>query len=366
MRELMPTVNVPRGPTTTVLPLALRDDIDAIPFLPIGKSTAMTWAESLEANYTDGILVLHRGRIVYERYFGGLKENLPHAAMSVTKSFVGTLGALLMAEGTLEPNAVAATYVPELESSAFGDATIRDIVDMTTAIQFSEDYSDPQAEVWKHAAAGNPLPKPPGYEGPRTYFDFIQTVKKNGEHGATFGYKTVNTDALGWILARTTGLSVAELISERFWIPLGAEFDAYLSVDSIGTPFAGGGFNACLRDLARFGEMLRNGGMFAGRRILPESVVDDIRKGGDRELFSQAGYSTLPGWSYRNMWWVSHDDHGAYAARGVHGQTIYIDPKAEMVIVRFSSHPVAFNSAIDPTSLPAYRALAEHLLHNAR
>ena len=92
----------------------------------------------------------------------------------------------------------------------------------------------------------------------------------------------------------------------------------------------------------------------------------DIRRGASREGFAKAGYATLPGWSYHNFWWVSHDDHGAFTARGIHGQTIYVDPKAEMVIARFASHPLAGNVNLDPTSLPAYRAVADHLIRHSR
>ena len=326
----------------------------------------MTWQESLGANYTDGIVVLHKGRIVYERYFGVLKADGQHGAMSVTKSVIGTMGATLVAEGGIDANKRVADYVPELAQSAFGNATIRQVLDMTTGLKFSEDYADPNAEVWAHAQAGNPLPKPKDYTGPRSYYEFMQTVQPQGQHGSAFGYKTVNTDVLGWVIARVTGRNVAELLSERIWRRLGAEQDAYFTVDSIGTPFAGGGFNAGLRDLARFGEMLRNNGRYNGQQIVPKTVVDDIRRGGNKEAFAKANYTLLPGWSYRNMWWVTHNEDGAYTARGVHGQTIYIDPKAEMVIVRFASNPVASNAANDPTSLPAYHALAQHLLAHPR
>jgi len=265
-RQLMPTVNVSRGlETPTPFQRQLRDDIDAVQFTPLGATQPMTWAESLAANYTDGIGVLHEGRIVYERYFGVLKEDGQHGAMSVTKSVIGTLGAMLVAEGEIDAEARVSKYVPELTSSGFGDATMRQVLDMTTAIKFSEDYSDPNAEVWAHAHAGNPLPKPKGYTGPRSYFEFLQTVSKQGKHGEAFGYRTANSDALGWVIARVIGCSVAQLLSERIWRRLGAEQDAYFSVDSIGTPFAGGGLNVGLRDLTRFGEMMRNGGTFNGQ-----------------------------------------------------------------------------------------------------
>ena len=366
-RQLMPTVNVSRGlGAPTALPRALRKDIDTLRFTPLGASQPMTWEDSLAASYTDGIVVLHRGRIVYERYFGVLRDDGQHAAMSVTKSVVGTLGAALVAEGRIDPGKTVAFYVPELAQSGFGNATLRQVLDMTTGLKYSEDYADPNAEVWAHASAGSPLPKPKDYTGPRSYFEFLQTVQPQGQHGDAFGYRTVNTDVLGWVIARVTGRSVSQLLSERIWRHLGAEQDAYFTVDSIGTPFAGGGLNTGLRDLARFGEMLRNNGRFNGQQILPKSVVDDIRGGGDKAAFAKAGYALLPGWSYRNMWWVTHNPHGAFMARGVHGQRIYVDPKAEMVIVRYASHPVASNSANDPVTIPAFEALGRLLVSQPR
>jgi hypothetical protein len=362
-RQLMPTVNVSRGLAgPSMLERTSSGEIDALTFVPLGGDEPMTWQQSLLANYTDGIVILHRGKLVYERYFGVLKPEGQHAAMSITKTFTGTLAALLVSEGKLDPERMVADYVPELAVSAFANASVRQLMDMTTGIHFSEDYADPKAEVWAHAAAGNPLPKHAGYQGPRTYYEFLQTIRPQGRHGEAFHYRTANSDALGWVIARVSGQNVAQLLSERIWSRLGAEQDAYMSVDSIGTPFAGGGLNAGLRDLARFGEMMRNEGRSNGTQILPPEVVTDIRNGASREDFAKAGYRLLPGWSYRNMWWVTHNEHGAFMARGVHGQALYIDPLAEMVIARFASHPVAGNAANDPTSLPAFEAVAKHLL----
>lgn len=362
-RQLAPTSNISRGDgAVTVLPRAERSDIDALTFTPMGRSESMTWAQSLEANYTDAIVVLHKGRIVYERYSGVMKPRQPHMAMSVTKSFFGTLGAMLVAEGKLDANALVSKYIPELKDSAYGDATVRQVLDMTIGVKYSENYADPAAEVWQHARAGGVFPRPPGYAGPTTFYEFLQSLKKEGEHGQAFAYKTVNSDVLGWLIRRATGQTVGDVLGERIWQKLGVENDAYMLIDSVGTEFAGGGFNPTLRDMARFGEMMRLDGRFNGQQIVPRAVVDDIRMGGNKTDFVKAGYATLPGWSYRDMWWVSHDDHGAYAARGIHGQAIYIDPKAEMVIARFASFPLAANANLDPTTLPAFRALAEHLM----
>ncbi|WP_108212380.1 serine hydrolase domain-containing protein [Pontibacter mucosus] len=341
---------------------ALDKELDKVKFTPLGSKEDITWQESLMKVYTDGIIILHKGKIVYERYFGALKPNGVHTVMSVSKTFTGTLGALLIAEGVLVENKTAAEYVPELKSSAFGDATVRQILDMTTALQYSEDYADPNADVWIFSAAGNPFPKPPGYTGPQNYYEYLQTVKKSGNHGESFGYKTINTDAMGWIISRVTGKSIPELLSERIWEPLGTHVDGYYLVDGAGIAFAGGGLSANLRDLAMFGEMIRNNGFFNGKQILPSKVIDDIKVGGSQEAFEKAGYTNLKNWSYRNMWWITENENGAFSARGVHGQVIYIDPKAQMVIVRLASHPVAGNQANDPYSLPAYNALAKYFI----
>lgn len=362
IRELLPTKQVSRGLGAPVpFKYSLDDGIDSVTFLPLGLEKPMSWEESLAANYTDGILIIHKGNIVYERYHGCLEETGKHAAMSMTKSLTGLLAEILVAEGTLDENAKVLTIIPELAQSGFSDATVRQVMDMTTAIQFSEDYSDPKADIWIYSAAANPLPKPPEYNGPVGYFDYLQYVKKSGEHGQSFGYKTVNSDVLGWIVSRVTGKQVSELLSERIWSRMGAEQDSYITVDSKGTPFAGGGLSAGLRDLGRIGLLMLNGGVINGQRLFPEEAVKSIHSGGDKEAFAKAGYKTIKGGSYRSMWWVFNNKHGAYAARGVHGQTIYIDPEAEMVIVRFASFPDAKNVKIDPTSLPAYQAVAEYL-----
>ncbi len=363
LRELLPTTEVSRGLGAPVrLENAIDEGIDNVSFQPLGRDTTMSWKESLTTNYTDGILILHKGCIVYERYFGCLDETGKHAAMSMTKSMTGLLAEILVADGGLDDKALVGKIIPELKDSAFGKATVRQVMDMTTALDFSEDYSDPDAGIWTYSAAANPLPKPADYSGPVGYYEFLQTVKQQGEHGTAFGYKTINTDVLGWVIARTTGKSVPRLLSERIWSRMGAEQSGYMTVDSLGTAFAGGGLSAGMRDLGRIGLLMLNEGVINGERLFPAQVVKSIRGGGNKGAFEKAGYTTLQGGSYRGMWWVFHNSHGAFAARGVHGQTIYIDPTAEMVIVRFASHPQAKNAYIDPTSLPAYEAVAEYLM----
>ena len=365
IRQLMPTSVVRRsGAPQPLPPRAEGLGIDNLTFQPIGGTDRITWAQLLAANYTDGILILHRGRPCYERYFGVLAADRQHLAFSVTKSFVATIAATMIVEGQLDERATVASYLPELIDSGLGDATIRQLLDMTTSLDISEDYSDPNSPMWDLSRAGGFLSRPSGYHGAESFFEYLKTVKQLSRHGEKFSYKTVNTDALGAVLRRITNQSISDLVHERLFAPMGAVDDAYFTVDSTGVEFAGAGLNLTLPDLARFGELMRLGGRCQDRQIVPAAVIDDIRRGGDPEKLAQAGYAMLPGWSYRSMWWVSHNDHGAFAARGIHGQTVYIDPVAEMVIARFASHPMAANAHLDPTSLPAYHAVARHLMQS--
>ncbi len=360
--QLMPVVNVDRGPeATSPLPEALDPSIGKISFTPLNGGADMTWDEAFDVNYSDGVIVLHRGRVVYERYGGCLDRDRLHAVMSVTKSITGLMAEALIAEGRLDENAPVAALIPELRNSVFGDATVRQVLEMTTALQYSEDYSDPNADVWTYSAAGNAFPKPPGYSGPRSYYEALQGIRKSGTHGEAFGYKTPNADVAGWLITKVTGQSLSEYFAQSVWSRLGQRREAYYTVDAIGTAYAGGGFNATLRDMARFGQMILDGGKAGGKQIVPEAAIARLRAGGDREKFARAGFA-LEGWSYQCFWWITNDAHGSFTARGVHGQTIWIDPTAEMVIVRFASNPIASNPANDPTSLPAYRAVAQYLM----
>ncbi|MBP6903247.1 MAG: serine hydrolase [Burkholderiaceae bacterium] len=368
--RLLPTQAVPRGAgPATALPLAPRGDLDDLEFTPVASRATRRFGEAIAQSYTDGILVLHRGRIVHERYLGGLAPDGPagrHAAMSVTKSLVGTLGLLALLDGTLDAQRPLTHYLPELAGSGFAGATVDQLLDMSTALDYAEDYTDPDAGIWRHAQAGGLLPRPAGWQGPEGFDAFVRSVGPlaGASHGHSFGYRTVNADALALLLRRISGQDLPSLMSQRLWQPMGAEADAFFSVDGQGTAFGGGGLGCTLRDLARFGELLRCDGAVGPRQVLPAALVARLRAGGCPETFARARQPLLRGWTYRAMWWVTHNPHGAFMARGVHGQTLYIDPLAEMVIARFASHPLPANVMTDPLLLRAWHALGRHLLLN--
>jgi CubicO group peptidase (beta-lactamase class C family) len=364
-REILPTARVSRGTGPVApLPLALRSDIARVMITWPGLSQPVNWVDAFEANYADAILVLHRGRIVYEKYNGVMNRDQPHIGYSMTKSLYGTMAETLIAEGRIDERRTVASYLPELAQSGFADATVRQLLDMTTGLDFNED-TDEGTKLFGALLIGAGLyPRPAGYTGPATAFDALKSVKKVADHGLRFDYQSVDTEVLGLIVARVMGKRSHEVLSERIWSKLGAEHDADILVDQTGQPIAMGGLSATARDFARFGEMMRRGGRFNGRQIVPAAVVARIRAGGSQADFKAAlwDYNTRRGWSYRSQWWVRHNSHGAFMAIGSYGQAIYVDPVAEMVMVRFMSGTTGSTVDMDPMTHAAMDALAAHLM----
>lgn len=360
-RDLVPTTSIPRAGAASPLPRALRDDLDDVPLTTL-DGQAMTWREALAATYTDAILVMKDGVVMYERWFGVTTPETQHILFSVTKSFVGTLAETLIEEGRLSPDARADFYVLELKGSGLGDATIRQLLDMRTGLAFSEDYVAGQTgltDVQKMSIAGAWGPRPVDYTGPAGHHAFVASLGKNAPHGGDFVYRTPNTQALQWIIERVTGQNLATQIRERYWQRLDMEQDAAIGVDRIGTAFGGGGLMASLRDIARFGEMMRLGGRHGGQQIVPPAAVERIFKGGDPAAFVATRYPGNLDGNYGSQWW--HRADGQLMALGVHGQGIYIDRKAGVVIARLGSHPVATNRANMAVTMPAFDAVVAAL-----
>ena len=362
MRELAATVAVWRGagPRSGLERADRGGEIDALAFTDM-NGAPRRFDEALHDTYTDGLLVLHRGRIVYERYFGALQPHVPHSCFSITKSYAATLTAALVHEGVLDASRTIPHYLPAMRGTAYEDATLRQVMDMQTGLAYSEVYADASASIWEFPRACGLRPRPPGYAGAKTSCEYLRTLKKEGAHGEAFAYKTVNTEVMCWLVASVTGRSLTQLLHERLWAPLGCEEDGYIVVDPAGMPMGGGGLSASLRDMARFGELMRREGDWGGRQLIPAPVVHECRRGEDPAKFAKAGYALLPGYSYLNMWWVTHNELDAFEGRGIHGQRLYVAPKAEMVVARFASHPVASSAANDPITLPQMLALGRLL-----
>lgn len=315
-------------------------DIDRVTYRN-RAGTQFTFRDMVDMSYTDGIVVLHQGKIIYEAYLNGMQPHSLHAWASGSKSMTGTLAAALAHEGGLDVDAVVADYLPELGKSGFGDATVRQVMDMTTAVWFSDGDVDPVSENLTYSMALGWKAKPADYIGPDSVYEFLPTMNKVGEHGTRFAYLTPNTDVLAWIMKRALNRSLADIMHERIWSRLGVERDAFWIVGPSAAETAGSGLLTTLRDKARFGQMLLQQGRFNGQQIVPAFAVKDIEQGGDRDAFAR-GPAASPmnqGSSYHHQWWMTHNEHGAYYALGYGGQMLYIDPSVQLVIAKFSSYP---------------------------
>lgn len=357
LRELGPTATVWRGDgPSAALPPQLRA-LDALPFAD-DKGAPTTLAAWQKATYTDGLLVLHKGRVVYERHYVGNQPHVPHALWSMSKSLTGLLATEFIQQGAIDPAAPVTRYLPELAGSAWADATVQQTLDMTTGVQYAEDFADPKSGIFQYLIAAGLVPAPPAYPGPRALLDYLPTVKKEGEHGKAFAYKTVDTEVIGWLLQRVTGKTLATLLSERLWAPMGAEQDAFVWADPTGAQSTSVGVGATLRDLGRLGETLRNNGRFNGKQIIAAATVAELRKGASPEHFKAAAMPMRAGYSYHNHWWVAHDADSTYEAKGLMGQHIHINPAAQLVVVKLSSHPVPNTAFTHTLDRQAFAALA--------
>ena len=336
MRNLFPTADVPRGSgPVRALPPA-QQELRSIRF-PTLAGPQQTIGDWLNTSYTDGFMVISRGRTVHESYHGDLGALNPHLSQSVAKSVVGTLAGVLHGEGALDLDAPMPSLVPELAQSGYAGATLRQVLDMRSGVRFNEDYGTPGSDMtridiasgWRPAEGGHP---------PATIRDVILTLPQERAHGEAFHYRSIETDVIAWALERAAGASLADLLSSRIWSRMGAERDAYFTVDGAGTALADGGFNATMRDYARLGLLLLEGGAWGGAQIVPEDWIR-ASASGDRAVFGAPYTATSPKGAYSRQWWIHDAARGDFMARGVFGQLIYLDPKTEFLAVKMSSWP---------------------------
>jgi len=360
LARLRPSIEVRAGSqSSSVLQRAPRD-IGRWQFESVcGLSVSV--AEHLRASQTDALLVLHHGKLVYEDYFNGQQAHDRHIMFSVTKSLIGTLGEHLVASGQLDPSALARYYVPELEGSAFAGATVRQLFDMAVGIAYSEVYDDPSSESSQYGYACGFQPAPAQYRQFESLYQYLPSLRQRGAHGGFFHYVTATTEALAWVMERAGGTACAELL-ERVWSALGCERDGYFMADPWGRGVAGAGFSATARDMARFGQLLLDGGRHEGRQLIATEAIDAIRAGGDPAIYAaNTEFSHwTPGASYRSQWYVFNDHSQALMAGGIHGQYLFIDFPSRTVIVKQSSLPEAVTD-LDADSVRMLRMIAAQL-----
>ncbi|WP_315756689.1 MULTISPECIES: serine hydrolase [unclassified Bradyrhizobium] len=289
----------------------------------------------LKATATDGLLILHDGRIVFEHYDGGTDRDTPHILMSATKSITGLMAGILAGRGELDVDAEVTRYVPEVAVTAYRGATIRQLLDMRAGVVF--DGAGLQA--YADAAGWEPV-------APRTspnLHEFFATMRAQAKpHGGPFSYVSANTDLLGWAIERATGRSFASLVSTLLWKPMGASGEAFITLDRKGAPRCTGGLCATLRDVARLGQLVLSGGRRGSHTIIPPSWLDDIRHNGDAQAWRDGQWrdsfaAISRNMHYRSGWYVINDQPQLMFAMGIHGQNLFVDTSNDIVIAKVSS-----------------------------
>ena len=317
-------------------------------------------AAFLESSNTDALVVMKSGRFVADYHARHHHPDSRHIVFSIAKSLTAILAGALEDDGLLDPDAPVTAYVPEVQGSAYADATVRHLLDMRVSVDIDEVYLDPLSAYGRYRRAMLWNPPLPGEE-PETMLGFLGTLEKaEGPHGGPFRYRSPNSDLLGIVVERASRLRYADLMCDRLWRPIEARSFGLVTVDSVGTARAAGGVSMTARDLARVGEMMRAGGMGPGGRVVSDDWVRDTLQNGDRDAWRQGDFAhLLANGSYRNKWYSTGFGSGAFCANGIHGQWLYVDPAAEVTIVRFASQPVPVDDAVDLDCLKLFRAISE-------
>ena len=339
MREVLPTINIGR---------------DTGRFLPLEQSArsvsdfSVSFQDSVQAideiaghQYIDGLLVIREGQIRFEKYYGHLREDLPHLMNSISKSVVALVAGKLAGQGVIELDKPVSHYVPALADSGWGPDALRTLLDMRDGSDYTEDYANFSTTFRLQDCAigwtdADYCPK----NGPRGLYEFLPTIGRNEEKLGKFSYRSGSTDVIGWVLEAATGQPLAELISEYVWQPMGAEFDANITVDEGGFALADHGMSSTLRDLGRLGLLLLNGGKAFGEQVIPAGFVADLfGQAGDPEWPYPADEGLAP--YYRSFWWGEGNDGGDLSGYGIHGQFVRVVPEHQLVIAMYSTWPRA-------------------------
>ena len=364
LRELIPTQRISRGhgPRRALAQHGAAPLNDISVYRLAGH--ASTFAEVIADTWTDAVVVLHDGQTVWEHYVSGMTEETPHLLMSVTKSVVGCVAGILVEQGLLNPDEQASSYVPEIAGSGYQSATVRHLLNMRTGVRFREEYTNQDAEVrvmerymgWR-----------PGedHDNPRGMYFYLTQLGTDTGHGGPFVYRSADTDMLGWVCERAAGARMADLISLLIWQPMGAEFDAEITCDCVGSAIHDGGMSARTRDVARFGQLVMEDGYLREASIVPEPWLREARtldpdiRGAFAASDSEA---ILTGGWYRNQFWFVPGPLGdLQLCLGIHGQMVLIDRATRTVSVKMSSWPAAQDSAALIDTIRAFVAAGRHL-----
>ena len=355
--RVIPTAIVHRGRETPAWFQRNEQDLNDVAFTA-GGGAPMTIRRMLSETYTDAFLVLHQGKIVTESYFNGMKPHTPHLLHTATQALIGDLAGILVAKGFVDPAAAVTDYAPELTHSGYRGAAVADLLNMATGVRYAEADPNPRGAFGEYRIAMAWTPA--GAAAPAIY-EFLATLGQESAHGEKFTYRSCDTDALAWVLQRGANRPLPDLLSEELWSKLRPEHPAGVTVDRAGSAAAAAGFSATLRDVGRFGQMHLQEGQFAGRQIVPRKWILMGRVDSAPNLLSASAAAEMPAKAFNRQWWVRDGAAGVVMAVGGFGQLIYVDPVADVVVVKFSSWPTSANAKFLWNTVSAVEELAARL-----
>jgi CubicO group peptidase (beta-lactamase class C family) len=284
--------------------------------------------------------------------------------MSVSKSVTSAVCGVLVGRGVLAPEDLLTTHIPELAGTSWDGCTVRHLLDMRTGTRFNEDYDDLAADVRVYEQIYQWRPKTRRHL-PDDITAYFPTLRNKRKHGGPFDYRSVLTDVLGWVLERAAGARLPDLMSRELWQPMGAEFDAEITVDACGNAMADGGVSCTLRDLARFGQLLANDGRRGSAQVVPRAWMrDTLTPDPDSiEAFAPTAEAReMTGESYyRNQFWVVDAAEAIYMGSGINGQTVFVHGPTDVVIAKFSTWPQAWTEEFAITTRQGLASIAEQV-----
>ncbi len=347
MSEALPTRTVSRGGPISALPESSRD-LEAVTYEYDGSRHA--FSEFLARNHTQGIVVLHRGALVFEKYFEDADDGSRFTSWSVAKSFTATLVGIALAEGRIRSlDDTLEQYVPALRETAYAGVTIDQALRMRSGVAFTEEYTDGGSDIATYMQSSV-------IEQFGSADLLAAGFPRAADPGSVFNYNTAETQILGWLVREVTQQSHSAYLEEKLWRPLGMEHDAAIVLDRPGpdgVEMAGCCLNASLRDWARLGQLYLQNGLWRGKRLLAEDwVARSTSPDAEGDAF------------YGYQWWLLGE--GRYSAQGVHGQFIFVDPAHDLVVAKSSVWPVAWDEELADEAIAAFDAIGRHLTARPR
>ncbi|MFM7028533.1 MAG: serine hydrolase domain-containing protein [Chakrabartia sp.] len=340
-KELLPTVRM--APSSNPQPFAIGARQDLPTSFAFDGQQRDTQAFIADTD-TSAIFVLRDGAVRHQLYRLTGGPDIQWISWSVAKSFVSALVGIALSEGHIGSLEEAISdYVPVVPGSAYQGVSIKDVLQMSSGARWNEDYNDPSSDVFRLGAT---------MAGAMSLDDFVATMVPEAEPGTICRYNSGDTQALGALLVRATGRSLADYMQEKICEPLGFEDDSYWLVDPAGREMAFGGLNVTARDFAKLGELYRLGGRWQGAQILPQDWVDASVRADAPHL--QPGQPILAdhrldlGYGYQ--WWLPAGDRGEFSAMGIYNQLVYVDPSRGVVIVKLSANPAYGTSMEERTN----------------